>query len=292
MRITDQMIFRRSTRDIATQRSRMFTLQEQSATGKKFQSIDVEPVSAERVRMLREAKQEAQHYEKNITRSKTQLETADTALDEATNLLIRAKEIALAMGNELTQAPERTVSSQEIASLYDSMLNVANSEAAGEFIFAGFMTDTRPFQPDGSYVGDSNLKEVDVGPSSRAVVGVSGENAFTVAGGIDVFAEMEALRVALAADDDVGIQTAIGTIDQCIAQVTRSRTDVGLKLNRLDVSENVRQTLEDSLTKEESSVIDIDPVDTFMRLSETSNALQEAMAVAQKVTSNSLLTHL
>lgn len=270
----------------------MYTLQEQAATGKKFQTIDADPVSAERVRMLREAKEAALHYETNITRSKTQLDTADTALDEATNLLIRAKEIALAMGNETTAAPERSISAQEIVSLYDSMLNVANTEAAGEFIFAGFMTNTRPFQPNGTYVGDSNLKEVDVGPSSRAVVGVSGENTFTVAGGIDVFGELEALRVALLADDDVGIQTAIGTLDSCLQQVTRSRTDVGLKLNRLDVSENVRQTLEDSLTKEESSVIDIDPVDTFMHLNETASALQEAMSVAQKVTSNTLLSHL
>lgn len=292
MRITDQMIFRRSTRDVSTQRSRLFTLQEQAATGKKFQSIDVDPVSAERVRMLRESKQATLHYETNITRSKTQLETADTALGEATNLLIRAKEISLAMGNELTALPERSISAQEIQSLYDSMLNVANSEAAGEFIFAGYMTDTRPFQPNGTYVGDSNIKEVDVGPSSRATVGVSGENAFTVLGGIDIFGELEALRVALLADDDVGIQTAIGTLDDCIGQVTGARTDVGLKLNRLDVSENVRQSLEDSLTKEESSVIDIDSVDTFMRLNETSNALQEAMSVAQKVTSNTLLTHL
>lgn len=292
MRITDQMIFRRGTRDVASQRSNLFDLQVQSATGQKFQSIDKDPVSAERVRMLREAKQAATHYETNITRSKTQLDTADTALSEATNLLIRAKEIALAMGNELTAPPERNISAQEVESLYESMLNVANAEAAGEFIFAGYMTDTRPFLADGTYAGDSNLKEVDVGPSSRAEVGVSGENAFTVAGGIDVFAEMENLRLALLADDDVGIQTAIGTLDTCIAQVTRARTDVGLKLNRLDVSENVRQTLEDSLTKEESSVIDIDPVDTFMRLNETASALQEAMSVAQKVTSNSLLNHL
>ena len=292
MRITDQMIYRRGTRDVANQRSNLFQLQEQSATGKKFQSIDEDPVSAERVRMLREAKQATLHYETNITRSKTQLDTADTALDEATNLLIRAKEIALAMGNELTAPPERLISSQEIESLYESMLNVANSEAAGEFIFAGYMTDTRPFLADGTYVGDSNIKEVDVGPASRAEVGASGENAFSIAGGVDVFGELEALRVALAADDDNGIQLAIDAMDACLAQVTRARTDVGLKLNRLDVAENVRQTLEDSLTKEESSVIDIDSVDTFMRLNETASALQEAMSVARKVTDNTLLTHL
>jgi flagellar hook-associated protein 3 FlgL len=290
MRITDQMIYNRSIVDISSQRSRLFNLQTQAATGQKFQEIEEDPVSARRLRMLKEAKESALHYKKNIDRSRTQLEMADTALEEATNIVIRAKEIALAMSNEVVSPEQRQIVAEEARSLYDSMLNVANTQSAGEFIFAGYETKTEPFLPNGTYAGDSNLKKVDVGPSSRLEVGVSGENAFTAAGGIDVFNELNNLINALETDDDAGIQAIVDTMDLALDQISRERTKSGLKINQLDVASNVRKTLEDSLTKETSSVIDIDPVEVFLELSETSKALQEALSVAQKVTSNSLLT--
>ena len=286
------MIFRQAVRDVSRQRSRYFDLQTQAATGKKFQGIDDDPVSAERVRMLREAREATLHYEKNITRSKTQLDTADTALGEASNLVIRAKELALAMGNEVVSPDQRAIVAAEAQSLYDSMLNVANTQAAGEFIFAGFQSRTRPFLANGTYVGDSNLKQVDVGPSSRQEVGVSGELAFSVAGGIDIFNELANLVTALQTDNDAGIQAAIDTMDQALTQLSRVRTDAGLKLNQLDVASAVRKTLEDSLTEEESGVIDIDPVAVFMDLNETAKALQEAMAVSRRATDNTLLSTL
>jgi flagellar hook-associated protein 3 FlgL len=194
------------------------------------------------------------------------------------------------MSNEVVSPEQRQIVAEEARSLYDSMLNVANTQSAGEFIFAGYETKTEPFLPNGTYAGDSNLKKVDVGPSSRLEVGVSGENAFTAAGGIDVFNELNNLINALETDDDAGIQAIVDTMDLALDQISRERTKSGLKINQLDVASNVRKTLEDSLTKETSSVIDIDPVEVFLELSETSKALQEALSVAQKVTSNSLLT--
>ncbi len=290
MRITDHMIFSQASRDVGRQRSSLYSLQSQAATGKKFGSIQEDPVGAERVRLLREAREAAIHYGKNITRSKTQLDAADAALGEGANLLIRAKEVAMAMGTETVSAEQRLIVASEIDSIFTSMVNLSNTQAAGENVFGGFQNQSSPFQSDGTYVGDSGVKEVDVGPDSRQVVNVSGEEAFTVVGGIDIFVEIDNLRVALQTNNVAGIQNGIDTMDQALLQVTRVRTDAGLKLNQLDVAESVRTQIEDSLIKEESSVIDIDPVKVFLELNETAKALQDALGVSSKVTSSSLLS--
>ena len=290
MRITDHMTYRQALADVQRQRTLAFELQAQAGSGKKFQSISEDPVGAERVRLLRSSNEAIDHYQDNITRSKTQLDAADTALEESTNIVIRAKELALAMANETTSPEQRQIAADEIDSLFASLVTVANTKAAGEFIFGGFQTDTQPFQTDGTYVGDSGMKEVEVGPSQRLTVSSSGENAFTAAGGTDAFAELDALRTALNADNTAGIQNAVGTLDSVLTQITTARTDAGLKLNQLSVASNVCTRIGDSLTKEESGVIDTDTTQVFLDLNETTTALQYALAVSKKMTDTSLLS--
>jgi len=290
MRITDHMTYRQAMQDVQRQRTAAYTLQSQAGTGKKFDSISDDPVGAERVRLLRSSQEAITHYQENITRSKTQLDAADGALDEATSIVIRAKELAIAMANETTSPEQRQIASEELDSLFSSLVTVANTKAAGEYVFGGFQTDAPPFQADGTYDGDSGMKEVEVGPSQRLIVNVSGENTFTAAGGTDVFAELQALSTALAADDTAGIQNAVGTLDDVLTQITSARTDAGLKLNQLDVASNVATRIGDSLTKEESEVIDIDTVEVFLDLNETVTALQYAVSVSEKLTATSLLS--
>jgi flagellar hook-associated protein 3 FlgL len=285
MRVTEKMVFRQSIFDIGNKRMDLFALQRQGATQKKFQDLEEDPVAAERIRMLREAKQATLHYEKNITRSHTQLEAADEALGEATNIAIRAKELALSASNETWTGPQRAIIADEVDSLFKSMIGVANTRAAGEYVFGGFLTDQRPFLDDGSFLGNDSQKQVDVGPNARQVVNISGARAFTAAGGIDVFTSLDSLRTALNTNDMATIRTELDNLDVIIDQLARGRTDAGLKLNQLDVAGAVRNRLEDSLTKEESRLIDIDPVKVFLELNETGKALQDALSVSQRVTS-------
>ncbi|MCP4606264.1 MAG: flagellar hook-associated protein 3 [Proteobacteria bacterium] len=289
MRVTDRIVHRQAMHDVIAIRSRLFELQRQGATGKKIHSIEDDPVAAERVRMLREARQATLHFEKNITRSRTQLEAADASLDAATNILLRAKEIGIAMSTATVSAEQRAIVSQEVGSLFDSMVNLANTQAAGEYIFGGYLTDTRPFQDDGTFIGDNGIKDVDVGPSSRLSVNVSGEDTFTVAGGIDVFNAISALETGLATDNLTTIQASIDTVEQALNQITSGRTSAGLKLNQLDVAGAVRTRLEDSITAEESQIIDIDSIDVFVDLNATLSALQEAITVSQRVSNASVL---
>ncbi len=289
MRVTEKMVFRQSINDVSNQRLELFSLQQQGATGKKFQRIEEDPIAAERIRLLREARAATDHYEKNISRSRTQLDAADSALGEATNLLIRGKELAMVAANGTLNAHQRSIVANEVESLLTSMVGVANTKAGGEYVFGGFLTETRPFQDDGTFVGNNGVKEVDVGPNARQAVNVSGEEAFTVAGGLDVFAVLSDLETALRADDLPNIQASLDTLATSIDQISESRTDAGLKLNQLDVAENVRVRIHDSLLGEESGLIDIDPVKVFMELNETTRALQDAISVSQRVTNTSFI---
>ena len=283
------MVYGQAIYDVSNIRSRLLTLQQQGASGKKIQSIEEDPSAAARIRILQEAQQATLHYEDNITRSKTQLSAADSALDEVSTAVIRAKELALAASSETVSAEQRTIMAQEVQSLFETIVNAANTQAAGEYIFGGFLTDQRPFLDDGTFIGNDGSKEVDVGPNSRIEVNVSGADAFTIAGGMDIFVALDDLKTALEINDLTGIQTGLDNMDQALTQISSARTDVGLKLNRLEVAGSVRDRLEDSITEEMSMYMDIDSVEVYLDISATTTALQSAIEVSQIMTNTSIL---
>ncbi|MBN2803454.1 MAG: flagellar hook-associated protein FlgL [Deltaproteobacteria bacterium] len=288
MRVTDSIVYRQINTELSRKRSNLFSLQEQGTTGLKFQSIDEDPTSAERVRLLTESLEAAKHYEKNINRSRIPLEAGDSALEQSTELLKRAKELALAMSNDTVSASERAIVAGEVQSLYDTMLELANTKAGGEYVFSGFSTDTQPFLTDGTFVGDTGVKQVDVGPNSQLNVNLDGAQAFTAAGGIDIFAELDTLVTALQTNDVATVRNQLTAMDSGLNQVVEARTRAGLKLNQLDVASSVRDRIEDSVVAEKSQIIDIDPVKVFMDMQAESKSLEDALAVSQKVMSISI----
>ncbi len=289
MRITERMVFRQSTQDISALRGKLFNLQQQAISGKRIGRVEDDPVAAERVRLVRSAREAAEHHQRNIVRSQTQLNSVDGALGEGTNILIRAKELALAMSNGTVGPEERAMVAAEAASLYESMLNVANTKVAGEYVFGGFSTETIPFLNDGTFVGNDGRKEVDVGSNARVVVNVSGRDAFTAAGGVDILAELDNLYQALNNNDVNGISNAVDFIDQAINQIVNVRTDAGLKLNQLDMAYKLNEKFNEDCLSQESQLIDSDAVEVFLNINATLQALEDAMTVSQKVTSISML---
>jgi flagellar hook-associated protein 3 FlgL len=278
-----------ATRDIQRQSAEVYSLQQQAISGRRVQRIQDDPAAAARYRLICEAKSASEDHARNITLSRTNLEAADSALSEAGNLILRAKEIAVAMATDTMSAEERQVAAQEVESLYRAMLGLANTKVAGEFIFAGYSTDQRPFLADGTYVGDDGVKRVEVGQGATAEVSVSGSEAFTAAGGADIFGALEDLRQGLLADDVPAITASIDVMDDAQTQLISARADAGLKANGLDVAEAVRARLEDTLLAEASDLVDIDAVGVFLSLNAAMNSLQQAITVSSQLARTSLL---
>jgi len=289
MRVTERQMLNLATRDVQRKSAQVYSLQRQAISGRRVQQIQDDPAAAARYRLIREAQSASEDHARNITLSRTSLEAADSALSEAGNLILRAKEISVAMGTGTMSAEERQVAAQEVASLYQAMLGLANTKVAGEYIFAGYSTDQRPFLADGSYVGDDGVKRVVVGQGAAVEVSVSGSEAFTAAGGVDVFGALEDLRQALLTDDVPTIVASIDVMDDVQTQLISARADAGLKANGLDVAEAVRARLEDTLLAEASDLVDIDSVEVFLSLNAATNSLQQAITVSSQLVGTSML---
>ena len=65
----------------------------------------------------------------------------ETQLDSATELLTRAKELALSAGNGTLTFAQRQSAATELRAKYDQLMGIANStDGTGQFMFAGYQS--------------------------------------------------------------------------------------------------------------------------------------------------------
>ena len=80
-----------------------------------------------------------------IENARSSLAFQENVLQNAENILIRAKEIATQMANEVHSADSRASSAREVWGLRNQMVSLANSKFQGRFVFGGIDDDDPPF---------------------------------------------------------------------------------------------------------------------------------------------------
>src|SRR5690554_6937308 len=100
MRIADKMQFDQVNGNISKNRSQMAELQNQAATQKRVTKPSDDPLAASRVLSNRVDLSGNKQYSKNLNYARSFLEFTDQSLGEATEYLMRIKELALSQSSD------------------------------------------------------------------------------------------------------------------------------------------------------------------------------------------------
>jgi len=160
-------------------RAKMQELHIQGASGKKLNTPQDDPVGNSTLMRLRTDSADTSQYVRNIVLGKAMLNFTDSSLEDLTEVLSRAKELAVQQASGATQTQETRMSvAQEVDQLYIQALNIANRRLGDRFVFAGFKTHEMPFGADGTYRGDSGLVKVEVEKGTFLDLNVPGDEIF------------------------------------------------------------------------------------------------------------------
>ena len=130
------------------------SLQNKISSGKNIVQASDDPIGAVNLSGLQQVKERFSQYSRNADNAINRLTIADTALQSITNLMVRAKELAIQAANDTFGAQDREALALELEEMKNEMFSVANStDSSGAFIFGGYHTDTQPFEKD----NDSNI---------------------------------------------------------------------------------------------------------------------------------------
>lgn len=219
-RISSAEVYRVGISSVIDAQRLLQRTQEQLAKGTPILQAADDPVAAAQITGLREELNRLDTLSINATRAESSLAFADQALGNAEEVLQRARELALTANNAALTSAERETIGKEVDGLLGRLLTIGNTENAdGEFIFAGYESNTVPYvqsvAPGGEvvdYNGDQGVREVNLARGVTIAVNTPGSEIFDSTPGNGSFAvTAEPTNTGTGV---VGITTADTTFDK------------------------------------------------------------------------------
>lgn len=156
-RITNSMLVSNYMTNMQRNLGNMSTLQNQLSSGKNIQRASENPYLAVRSMQLNTEITANKQYNTNITDTSNWLDTTDTALGQANNIMKRIKELMIKAGNGAYGEDEVGAIKDEIVEKTKELGQVINTSFDGNFIFGGTKSTSKPVNVD----ADGNIYYVD-----------------------------------------------------------------------------------------------------------------------------------
>ena len=283
MRVTEGMRYASVTNNLADVSSRQAAAAQQAQTGQRVNLPSDDPIAAAQLARLSASQAQVTARRGTISSVRGDTELAESSLQQASDLMATAKELAVQGGNGSLGAPERAALALQVKDIRDQMLGIANTKGSSGYLFGGSQTQTQPFTTAGAFTGDDESHVVDIGNSTPTAVNASGAQAFTVAGGRDVLGDLDSLYTALNTNDTTGVSATLDNLDASRAQITNAQAATGTIVNRLDASDAILSNAQLQNAKSTGEVGSADPAAAYTNLTQMNNALQQSVSVSKTI---------
>lgn len=286
MRVTESQILDLAARSVSDGLSRASETSKVAASGLRVALPSDDPVAwADGMRaVVRE--QQSSLRASAINTSRLRLDDSETALDTIGKILSQVQGLGVQAGNETQSAGDRAAVAQQIRDLQTQLLNSLNTrDAAGQYVLGGSLGASPAFDATGKFVGDAIDKTVQVGEGQSGAGSVSGSLLTAAGGGVDVYATVDAMALAVEQNDPAAVRAQLDNMVAAIAQVSNARATIGVRIRALDDADSARQDLETTLASIKAQALSADPVKAASDFTAAKNALEAAQQVAQQIVS-------
>jgi flagellar hook-associated protein 3 FlgL len=303
MRVTNNMMTDSLVRYLTAQNEALYERQTIIASQKRINKPSDDPIGTGKIMDYRQTLSSIEQYQTNIQRGKTRVEVTDVNLDLVDDLLQLVKSIAETEVTSTTAS--RQLAAEEVKSLFNQVLDLANSDLNGSYLFSGYQTKTAPFSRDDAlattfdqftvtYNGDAGDARFIVAHNTEIAIDADGRPLFHNAalGGINTFDAMRDLIVGLENDDTAAISTQVAMMDQARSQINNIRAANAPIVYQLETTENhwhnYKSKIQDLLGKEEEA----DITQAVVELQSIELAYQTTLATAARIIQPGLLDFL
>ncbi len=269
---------------------RLGAAEEQASSGRRINRPSDAPADLFEVHQLSAAIGDQDTWKQNAESATGELDGMDAALDQAGTIIVRAREIAVAMASDTASAEARSAAALEVRGLQQSMVTAANTRFNDRYLFAGTAYDTPPFDATGTYAGSTAEPTTQVAESRWVKTGLDGSAVFN--GAADIFGTLEALAVALEANNAPAVGTTLTDLDASTTMLTDARAEVGAETRAASDAIDNAESLGTVFNSRLAQLINVDPVSAYTRLAELRTAYDATLRVAGSATSRSLLDYL
>ncbi len=285
MRVTSRMVRETLIRNISQDMRLLSKSQETLVTGRKINRVSDDPVAASESLAVASRLRSLEQLRRNIGRARTRVDTEESVLNQVTDVLARARQLATQFGSDSTSASDRQFGAAEMNRLIEDVIQLGNTRVGSDYIFGGNQVTAPPFQTDGTYLGDSGVRQVEIGPGFIVDTVHSGQQAFVDSG---VISSLTALRDAMVSGDAAQVRNAGPGLEAAFNQVQVLLTEVGARSRQYDsAGENV-EALDSSFTLRLSDLEDAEINEVATEFVSIQNTLQTALTSVSRILNTSL----
>lgn len=328
MRITNNMMVNRMMGNLNRNIIKLDKRQLQVATGKKFHSPADDPIGLSKSLKLRSDLSELDQFKRNVDDALSFLETTELAAKSLGNALARLRELTVQASNGVLTPEDTKKIESEVAELRSQIIGIGNNTYAGKYVFSGKKTDQPLFDAQGNYnvnltdiidpSGIDDRKRFSVGVYESVEINTLGFELFdlpTPDGKIDVNATQKSIAAIdaggnsldltpgliqlfkdiesyLNAGDFSELTASLADIDKYINANLTVRSEIGGKVNRLElvIDRIGDETL--NFTNLLSKIEDADMAEVIMQLTNEENVYRASLNVGARIIQPSLLDFL
>ena len=285
-RMPNSLLVSRSLTNLQDVFSRLTDLQDQAGSMKRLRRPSDAPADVVPALQLHASINRNDQFARNLDDAGGWLGAADNALTTASDNLVRVRDLVITARNGASDPTARKALADEIDSIRQGMLALANTQYAGRPVFGGTASGGVAYSSNGAYVGISTAVERTIAPGQRIQVNVNGDAVFGTPGD-DLFSTLTQLSQAIMTNPS-GLDALASELDGRIQSVHSTLGEVGARSKRVDDMKT--QNTVDGLTMKQnlSGLEDADLAEVMMSLEAQRVAYQAALQATAKAIQPSL----
>lgn len=251
---------RQTLLDIQRSKERYASLQLELATGKRINTPTDDPTASALIVDLNASVGQNTQYLRQIESARSLATASETVLQSVQGSLVRLMELGTqGLGGGTAGA---AAVAEQVDALRTSILDLANTESQGKYLFAGTMTTTKPFADVAgtiTYSGDSGISVLNISKSAQVNLNLPGDQVFMGAGGgLNIMQTITDLRDGLRTGNTTLAQTALNNLKTAQSQILTNITKLGGVQTSLDQIQDNLENFNLSLKSVQGSYEDVD----------------------------------
>lgn len=247
----------------------------QVSSGKKLNQLKDSPSGSADLVSLSELASEVDQYQSNTNSGSLYMKTADSALNEVNNLVTSIYTKGSQASADTVNAGDRSALANDIRSLREQIVSLANSQVNGRYLFAGSLVTKPAFDLTGdtvTYNGDSSVSTMPIDKGTEVQMNFAGDAVFG-----SIFSSIDSLLAGLDGNDVDSIKASLTQFTSTISDLGQTRAQVGTNMTFINNIQSHLNSQQTSIKEQRSNVEDADMAQAVVQMNQTQTALQTAM---------------
>lgn len=261
------------------------TEQTELTTGLRINNVSDDPSEIADLWQLNSELSQTNQDDTNLNQVQTEVNTAESGLQSAVTLVEQAQTYGAEGLNDTTDADSRVDLANELGSILQQLVAIADTTVQGRYIFAGDTDQTTPYtidltqsSPVSAYQGSASTREI-LSPDGTAFpVALTAQQIFDSSNAQDnVFDSIIDLMQGLQANDDTQISGAMANLESASTYLNQQLAFYGNVQDQVQGALSFGQNYTTQLQTQLAGVQDANEAEDITNMTQAQTQLQAAL---------------